>query len=349
MNTSRLTQHQSDVLRTHLDPKWGSAHWIDRAGRLGMGGADEVHTIEDIKRLGPISPHDLRERPLWDYIPRRYHDQSQRLVIGQTGGTTGAPVWTAYLDEEFRAAFVQPFVDVAEYVDFPRGESWLFVGPSGPHIIGQAARAIARAVGSAEPFTVDFDPRWARKLTRGSVAAARYLQHVTDQAMQIIESQPVGVLFATPPVLLELAERMTPDQRQRVRGVHYGGMAITEDVLLKLQCECFPNAVHLSGYGNTLLGCCPELTTQSGRALDYFPHGDRLLLNILDDNDQPAPFGRVVASRFDHSFLIINLYERDYAHRVDLPRNAPSAFQGPGLRNPHTPAPVADTVPVGLY
>lgn len=338
------------MLALHTDPDVGSRYWLERTKQLGVRHIGEVRTVGDLHRLGTMSPEDLRERTLWDYIPRAYHDQPGRLVLGQTGGTTGVPVWTAYLEDEFEAAFVRPFVVAAEHVGFPHGGSWLYVGPSGPHIIGKAASAIARAVGSAEPFTVDFDPRWARKMTSGSVAASRYLRHVVDQAMAVIESQAVDVLFATPPVLSALADRMTDEQRSRIKGVHYGGMAVREETLGQLQCEDFPEAVHLSGYGNTLLGCCLELNSKPGRTLDYFPYGDRLLLRTVDEEGGDAPFGRVIACRFDRACLVINLIERDHAHAVCPPKDAPPGFRGMGLRGPHTPATVTnEPAVVGLY
>ena len=333
-----LEQRVRRVAQAHLDPEHGSAFWIQRAASRGVEAA-EVQSLADLRRLGPTSAENLRSRPLMDFVPRKLHARAAELVIGQTGGTTGHPAWTVYLPEEFDEAFVQPFIAAADHVGFPRGENWLFVGPSGPHIIGQAARAIARSFGSAEPFSVDFDPRWARKLPAESFAASRYLRHVTEQAMAVLDQQPIGVLFATPPALLALADAMTAEQRDRIRGVHYGGLAVGAQVLERLQLQSFPAAVHLAGYGNTLLGCCPELSNRLGRNLDYFPLGQRLILQTVDEDGQPASRGRVSATRLDESFLIVDLPERDHAEQVDRPDTAPAGFELAGLRNPATPAP----------
>ena len=56
-----------------------------------------------------------------------------------------------------------------------------------------------------DPFSVDFDPRWAKKLADGSLARRRYLDHVTAQALDVLEREEVGVLFTTPPALAALA------------------------------------------------------------------------------------------------------------------------------------------------
>lgn len=325
------------VLADHLDPRWGSAFWLDRAAIAGVRSPEDVAGYDDLIRLLSIEASDLRQRPLMHYVPRRYHEQRHRFVIGQTGGTTGPGAWTVYLDHEFHEAFVEPFTVAARCVGFPEGLGWLFVGPTGPHIIGKAAAAIARSVASCEPFAVDFDPRWSRKMPAGSAGAKRYLDHVLNQALDVIEQQRIGVLFATPPVLTALAQGMTAAQRAQVKGVHYGGMAVDDATLRRLREEAFPDAVHLSGYGNTLFGCCLQLHAGVTKHLDYFPLGVRLILDVVDDKGRPAVQGRVRATRLDSGSMIVGLLERDVAERVDPSPDAPAGFILPGVRDPHSP------------
>ena len=52
---------------------------------------------------------------------------------------------------------------------------------------------------------------------------------------------------------------MSREQYLRILGVHYGGVALTPGLYDGFRNEMFPNAVHLSGYGNSLFGMCPEL------------------------------------------------------------------------------------------
>lgn len=334
------------VLAVHFDPECGTPFWLDRAAKLGIDPRRDIHHIDDLQLLGETTQQELRSRPIRDLIPRRFHRQLDQFLIAQTGGATGDGVWTAWRRDEFEAAFITPFVEAAPFVGFPEREPWLYVGPTGPHIIGRAARVLARRMGGPEPFMVDFDPRWARKLAPGSFASQRYLEHVVDQAMAVIRSQDVGVLFATPPALLRLADRMSPEERERIRGVHYGGMALQADSLRDLQLEHFPNAAHLSGYGNTLFGCCLELSAAPDRSLDYFPHGDRLTFDV----DASGPDAGVVRfTRLDESFLIIRMPERDRSVLVPPPKLAPSGFVLPGLRNP-TPRNTTGQIAVrGLY
>lgn len=356
----RLNARLQRVLAMHFDPRGGSTWWFDRAKALGIDPLREVRSTDDLKHFGSMTAADLCERPLLDYIPRALHGEIDRFIVGQTGGTTGGPAnspWTAYRQDEFEEAFIHPFHIAAEHVGFPRGGTWLYAGPSGPHVIGKVVRALAAGMGAGDPFSVDFDPRWAKKLPEGSFAMSRYLDHVIEQALAIINRQPVTVLFTTPIVLRHLASAMTEAQRMAIRGVHYGGMALDSDDLADFQSRVFPNAVHLSGYGNTLFGCCLELNVQPNRTPEYFPYGARLLFDVvpLDASTQTdVRTGRVRFTRLDESMLIVNMLERDVAEMTPPPVPAPQGFEraacwGAGLRNPHSPRSVAPDQRPGIY
>lgn len=349
------TERLLEVFRLHFDPIHGTPYWIEFAAQRGLDPRKSIRRTADLHQLGFMDPTALRRRPLTDFIPRCIAKHPEQLIAVQTGGTLGEPIWTAYSHEEYEAAFVQPFVEAARHVAFPRGGQWLYVGPSGPHVIGRAACSLARALGAMEPFTVDFDSRWARKLPSGSFAAERYLVHVIDQAMAVIETQPITHLFTTPPVLAALSSRMIQQQRDRIVGVHYGGMSISRETLKSFQRDVFPAAIHLSGYGNTLFGCCLELNVAEGRELTYFPHGRRLVFGVLPDstNDpallqyEPGARGRCVFSRLDSTMLLVNFVERDL---IEL--TAPSVvngFHNVGIRNPHPVGSAPLQPPVGIY
>lgn len=354
--TASLDQRVRQMVALHFDPTSGSVFWVDRARRLGLDPIADLRCLADLNRLGNLDPADLQQRPLWDYIPRRFHSERDRFIVAQTGGTTGTGTWTAYREDELEAAFVRPFVAAAMHVRFPAGGRWLFLGPTGPHIIGQAACRIARAMGAASPFMIDLDPRWVRKLPDGSFGRKRYMEHLLDQAMAVINSQGIDVLFATPPMLTALADRMTPGQRHAIRGVHYGGMRIERSFLNLCQRELFPYAVHLSGYGNTLMGCCLELSAAADRTPTYFPHGQRLVLDVIDEANMPVPAGqsgRVRLTRLDESMLIVNLLERDLASLTPPPAHAPTGFMMAGLCDPQPltteNSTTAPQVVAGLY
>jgi thienamycin biosynthesis protein ThnN len=337
------------VLETHFDPRWGTRYWLERAASLGFDPRKEIRAIEDLSLMGPMPIEKLAEHAVEHFIPRRFHDRLREFVTSETGGTTGPPKRTAFIRSEFEEAFVTPFLRAAKILGFPRGRHWLFVGPSGPHVIGKAARACAVAMGSVDPFSVDFDPRWVRRLPQGSMARERYLEHVLQQAEAILESQDVGVIFATPPVLAALGERVDRARREAIEGIHLGGIAAEPGFWKRLTGEWFPGATAMAGYGNSLAGMCPQLRLSSDSLPDYFPHGERLVLQVISPDASTR--GRVCFHRLDESCFLPNVIERDEATSLDAP--PPSAgehgFHLPGIRDPRPAANATEARHGGLY
>jgi thienamycin biosynthesis protein ThnN len=347
-----------DLLALHFHPERGSAYWLGRRERLGWDVCDRVRSVDDLWLLGPTPLDDLRRFPLRSFIPRAFHEILHRFVIGETAGTSGEPRATAYRDDEFEEAFVTPFLLAAEATGFPRGLPWLWVGPSGPHVIGKAVRELACRTGSMDPFSVDFDSRWAKKLADGSMGRRRYLDHVIGQALDVLEREEIGVLFTTPPALEALTRRMTDRRREAIRGVHYGGMSIAPAAVNEFRLA-FPNAVHLAGYGNTLFGVVMEVADGPRQAMDYFPLSDRVRFHVVDWGEDdvwpPRPVGRgergrVLFHRLDESCLLVGVAERDEATPV-APSDAARALGGraDGLRDPGPPADGAAKLRLGLH
>jgi hypothetical protein len=350
-----------ELLALHFHPRHGSRYWLRRQDELGWLVCERVRCHDDLWFVGPTPLEDLRRYPLRDFIPRTYHGLLHRFVLGETAGTTGQPRLTAYRDDEFHQAFIAPFLQVAEATDFPRGEPWLWVGPSGPHIIGKVVRELATHTGSLDPFSVDFDPRWAKRLSEGSLARQRYLDHVTAQALDVLKREEVGVLFITPPALAALSRKMTDRQRENIHGIHYGGMSMTAEMVNEFR-AAFPHAVHLAGYGNTLFGVLMEVADHVRQALDYYPLGERLSFHIVDwphaDDESPTwpparreggRSGRVLFHRFDESCLLVGVVERDEAERIAPSQDALALGVGDGLRNPRPTTVLKEQVQLGIY
>jgi hypothetical protein len=362
------------VIDLHFDPRWGSPYWLERQRELDMEVRREVRTIEDLPKLGPMPEEDLRRFPVESFIPRCLVEAKTRFILGESAGTTGRPKITAYLHEEFYPVFVDWFGVVAERRGFPKGCNWLWVGPSGPHIIGKAVSLVAKRMGSLDPFSIDLDPRWAKKLGKDSIGYRRYLEHLIEQAIDLISVQEIGVIFSTPPLLLELALKMPEEKRLGIKGIHYGGMAVEKWLLKRLKEELFPNAVHLSGYGNTLFGLSLEVEASPDFDLDYYPPGPRMLLQVVDlesdlefrnskfaiRNSRPREWcfqvvdygeeGQVVFHRLDESFFIPNMFERDRGIRI-APSPAAEALgvAQDGVRNPCVLERLENKVKLGLY
>ncbi|GAX59292.1 coenzyme F390 synthetase [Candidatus Scalindua japonica] len=351
------------VVSRHFDSDHGSQYWLDKEKELGIDARKEIKTLDDLKILGPMCEDDLRRYPIEHFIPKIFLDKKSDFILGETAGTTGRPKVTAYRREEFRAIFVDWFAFIAEKRDFPTGGNWLWIGPSGPHIIGKAVGPVANGMGSMDPFSIDFDPRWAKKMQPESIGSKRYLEHVLEQAMDIIETQGIDVLYTTPPVLAGLALRMSDQKRRAIKGVHYGGISIGTESLKCFKEENFPNAVHISGYGNTLFGLCLEIEASSTYDLDYFPLGPRMIVQVVEMADGNVPGserlskivnygeeGQVVFHRLDESFFIPNMFERDKAVRIPPTSTAIDyGITQDGVRNPTLLENNNTMVKTGLY
>jgi hypothetical protein len=332
---SAVRERLARVLDAHFDPRWGSPFWLGRRAELGFDPRREIAGPADLPRLGAVDLGLLASRPVEHFVPRRFHERLSEFVVSETGGTTGPPRRTVFRRDEFAEAFVHPFAEAAARLGFPRGRHWLFLGPSGPHVIGKAARACAAALGSLDPFCVDLDPRWLRALAPGSLARRRYLEHVLAQADAVLASQEVGVLFATPPLLAALAERLDAKRREAIEGIHWGGVAAEPGFWPTLR-PAFPNARVMGGYGNSLAGVCPQLGEGPGGEPDYHPHGARLLLDVAEPTADGR--GRVRFHRLDESALLVNVVERDVAIALPPPAAERASGFGAGLRDPRPPA-----------
>jgi thienamycin biosynthesis protein ThnN len=316
------------IRRLHTHPDTGSRLWLDRLEALGLSWQDVVERPDDIP---PMSADALRPYGIEGMLPTPMRTQRPYLVTGETSGFSGQPVITCFTEEEFVAGFVAPFVDRARAVGFPLLGNWLWAGPTGPHIVGKALHAILRSVGGTDAFAVDFDPRWFRMQAKGALSARRYFQHILDQIDDIMARQEIDVLYATPPVIEALAESLPQEKRERIGGVHYAGMAMVWERYTYFR-ESFPNAVHMSGYGNSLFGMFPETDfTQHGIA--YGTASPRLQVRVVQEDgpgryrdSNPGEEGRIMVSRYDQSVLILNMLLEDVALRTP-----------DGICNPHRP------------
>lgn len=327
---TRLDAQLAATLAAHFDPADGSPYWLARERALGLDVRACIRTIDDLAALGPFDLADLGRHPIEDFLPRALRT-ARGLVLAETGGTSGEPRPTAYAADDFEAAFVTPFLARTAAIDFSGGH-WLWLGPGGPHVIGKAAQRIAQLTRGADAFSVDFDPRWFRRLTPGSLARTRYLEHVLEQALRVLAVQRVAHLFATPVVLAALAPRLSDAQRLRIGFLYLGGMPLAPAAMRAIA-AAFPNARCLAGYGNTLFGVSHEAAPGPARDTPpvYVPDTARLVVRIVPpptadtavgariaQRVAPGARGQVMMHRLDLSGLLPNVLERDSAVRVDL-------------------------------
>lgn len=351
------------IISIHFDPVNGSQYWLQKEKMLGISARRDILSLDDLHILGPMEEEDLRRYPLEYFIPVIYLENKEELILGETAGTTGLPKVTAYLKNEFYTTFVEWFRYIAAYRGFPKGANWLWVGPSGPHIIGKAVGPVAKSMDSMDPFSIDMDPRWVKKLRPDSLGYKRYIDHIIEQALDVLKRQHIEVIYSTPPLLIALAEEMRVEERIRIRGIHYGGVAIGQEQLKRFKKELFPNAVHIAGYGNTLFGLCMEVEASPHYDLDYYPPGPRMILQVVSTKDGIKPDknrlfqyveygqrGQVVFHRLDESFFIPNMFERDEAIRIAPTEYAQSlGIHQDGVRNPALLKGLETNIKTGVY
>ncbi|MCA9447693.1 MAG: hypothetical protein KC931_11295 [Candidatus Omnitrophica bacterium] len=334
------------LIRDHFDPDWGSPYWLSRASSLSFDPLEDVHSLTDLIRFGPFPEEDLRTHPASSFVPKKFHSMIPEFIYSETGGTTGKAKGVYFSPSEFRAGFVDPFLRVCDEIGWPRGEKWLFLGPTGPHIIGRVLGPICREMDSPPPFRVDFDPRWSLRLTDRSTAKARYLEHIVEQGLHLIDKEGPRVLFGSPNVLQKLGEGMPESSRSAILAVHYGGTALSPELYRVFREELFPEAIHLSGYGNSLVGVAFEAGVSPEDRLVYFPSSDRHQIRLIPLGEESleerlrgqaveGETGQVVVSRLDSTLFIPNLVERDMAGSVYAPDASGRLDWSPfGIYNP---------------
>ncbi|VAX42409.1 hypothetical protein MNBD_PLANCTO02-2149 [hydrothermal vent metagenome] len=357
-SNQNINERLVSLLDLHLHKEHGSLYWLQREEQLGINIKDVVRSTDDLPKLGLTNLADLATRSVWDFLPCAFWKKRQSCIVGESGGTTGRPTATVFTEVDFHAAFIAPFLSVVELTDFPIATEWLWVGPSGPHIIGKVVRELTKNLGTPDPWSVDFDPRWVKKTPPNSFAAKRYLAHVIEQVMLLLDRESPEVLFTTPPVLAALAEKLNVERRAMFKGIHYGGMAITAAEINHFK-SLYPNAVHLSGYGNSMCGVALEIEDKQRTTIDYYSHGERLIYDVvhLNETDQTewqsvetGEAGCVMFHRLDESTFLPNVLERDVAMLIEpaLITVKPDWTLN-GLRNPGPPVNQNNKLKIGLY
>lgn len=344
-----VNEHLRNILALHFHPRHGAPYWLEREKVLGFDIQERIQTVDDLPLLGPMDLDALCRYPVQAFIPSKFADRP--IICAETGGATGTPKSTAWFEEDLHQAFVQPFLQATYRAreTWPKDGHWLWLGPGGPHVIGKVAHRIAQETTGSDAFSVDFDPRWFRRLNTGSVAATRYRQHVLDQGVRILNQQNIRYLFVTPAVLTPLIEQMTQEAKERIRFIYLGGMPVSEDNLALYQ-QQFPAAETLCGYGNTLFGVCHQ---GAGEGVCYYPASDQHIVQVVTLNEQlddterlqkPVAYGergQVVMHRLTESAFLANVMERDSGMRITGERD--------GVANPGPCERIPFIVKEGIY
>jgi hypothetical protein len=170
------------------------------------------------------------------------------------------------------------------------------------------------------------DPRWVKKLIAAGKAgeADAYAEHLIDQAAFVLQTQDIGVLMTTPPLLERLARRddLVELVREKVQTIEWGGAHMDADTRQLYRTEVFPGQTLHGGYGSTMvLGGAPErlgLTDDDPCIFD--PFSPFITFAVVEpDTGRRVAYGergQVVMNHVSKSFLLPNNLERDTATRI---------------------------------
>jgi phenylacetate-coenzyme A ligase PaaK-like adenylate-forming protein len=311
------------MMRWHFSAETGSRFWTRAADDLSFDPLRDVHSFTDLRRFPDLTDH-WRDIPVRDLVPRGLLDGQHRLRPFESGGTTGGPkriVESTFCQETF------PWLDkVLDSHGVPRTGDWLLLGPTGPHIVGYSIGELAWHR-QALCHYIDLDSRWVKRCVRDSdfPSVGRYVEHVVDQAVDVLRGQDVRVLVSTPPVLEAICRRA--DARElvadRVQAIIWAGTSASLESLRLLEEEIFPDAKLIGLYGNTMGGVSPQRPRRADdeQPCVFQPFQPNCQIELVDPDDENrlveyGERGRVRGTVLCTDYFMPNVMERDTAIRV---------------------------------
>lgn len=308
----------------HFGPDTGSPFWLDRARTLDFDPRTDVRTFEDLA-LFPNVANELREVRVQDLIPRGYGDRAGLVGVFESGGTTGAPKRVVCLADwlERYTSWVSRNMDER---GFARGAHYLNMVPTGPHAFGHYTAGLARMRGGAT-FGIDMDPRWVKRCIAAGrdKEAERYADHLVEQGTYVLDTQDVGVLVITPPLLVRLArsDRLVDLVNRTVRVIYWAGTHMDADTRHLLRTEVFPEVELFGAYGSTMVLCVT--VDRAGLSVEdpcvFDPFAPYISFSVVDfDTREVVPYGRrgqVVMNHVSKAMFVPNNLERDEATRIE--------------------------------
>jgi phenylacetate-coenzyme A ligase PaaK-like adenylate-forming protein len=311
----------------HFSVDTGSPFWLQRAGSMEFDPRTDVRSFDDLA-LFPNVADELRDVRAEDLIPRGYGPRPGVVGVFESGGTTGAPKRIVMLTEWWERLHAWQAADLEANGLMLRNRNWLVLIPSGPHMAGELMRREATALGGLR-FAIDMDPRWVKKLIAEGKAdeADAYAEHLIDQAAFVLQTQDIGILMSTPPLLERLARRddLVELVRRQVAAILWGGAHMDADTRHLYRTEVFPGIKLHGQYGSTMVlgGAAERLGLTDDDPCAFDPFSPYITFSVVDpQTGRTVPYGergQVVMNHVSKSFLLPNNLERDMATRIEGP------------------------------
>ncbi|WP_343709838.1 phenazine antibiotic biosynthesis protein [Mycobacterium sp.] len=307
----------------HFGEQTGSPFWLRAARTLDFNPLTDVHTFADLQ-LFPNLLSELRTEPVEDLIPRGYVSAGAPPPVPQifeSGGTTGPPKRTVQLPDWVAQVVQWQTTDFADG-GFVRGRGFLCMMPSGPHGVGYFSRLVAERLGSTF-HAIDLDPRWVKKLVarKASAEMASYLDHLVEQAVQVLHTQDIANLHTTPPLLEAMARNddVVDLLNEKVRFVLLSGAHVDVDTLDLLD-SILPDTTITMAFGSTMI-----LSQAITHRIDgdgpfvFHPRSPYATFSVVDpDTGAKVPYGergQVIMNHISKGMFLPNNLERDSAIR----------------------------------
>lgn len=325
MQNELLNSHVRKIIGWHFNPETGSKFWLKKKETLSFNPIQDVKTYQDLK-LFPDFSDDFRSYPIEEIIPQGFKKAGIIPDIFESGGATGKP--KRIIEVETRTQGVEWINSILDMHGFPdknlEGE-WLFIGPSGPHIVGRSMGRLAKLRGSS-CFYIDFDPRWVRKCIKEKdhITATKYVTHLIQQIKDIIEEQSIKVLFVTPSVLETIISdvQLFNIVQKKIKGLIWSGTSLPAESIKYLK-KILPNTVVIGLYGNTLMGIAGQKPFQDIDQYQaiFYPFFPYSIVDVVqfDDPTHNVDFyqvGQVKVTLLTKEMFIPNNLERDQAARI---------------------------------
>ncbi|MEV5705083.1 phenazine antibiotic biosynthesis protein [Actinoallomurus sp. NPDC052274] len=312
------------AMQWHFGPDTGSPFWLEKAKTLDFDPRTDVRSFGDLT-LFPNVVNELREVRVEELIPRGYGDRADVVGVFESGGTTGAPKRVVCLADwlERYTTWVSRNMDQR---GFARGVNYVNMVPTGPHAFGHYTAGLARMRGGAI-FNIDMDPRWVKRCIAGGhdEHADQYADHLVEQGRHLLETQDVGVLVITPPLLARLArdDRLVDLVNQKVGVIYWAGTHMDADTRYLLRTELFPEAELFGAYGSTMVLCVT--LDRLGQSVDdpcvFDPFSPYISFSVVRPGTRDVvPYGergQVVMNHISKAMFMPNNLERDEATRVE--------------------------------
>ncbi|RNC83654.1 MAG: phenazine antibiotic biosynthesis protein [Balneola sp.] len=308
----------------HFNPNTGSPYWVERSKILGFDPQKEIKTFADLQKF-PNVVDEMRKVPVQNLIPVGYGPKPPVFGVFDSGGTTGIPKRVVVLEDWVNLQLSWQDEKVAAHGILP-GKNICYVGPSGPHMFGAYTAERARRTRGLN-FPIDLDPRWVkRSLEAGhKEEVERYVRHLVEQASTILETQDIGLLITTPPLLERMAreDKLVDLINEKVTGIQWGGAHMDADTRELYRNKVFPEVSLVGNYGSAMmLGGVIERPEKRNDDLCVFdPLSPFVTFKVVHpDTHEEVPYGergQLLMHHISRNMFLPNNLERDMGTRVE--------------------------------